>query len=242
MLDEELNEHSKTNFFLEHKTPLLIIVLILCVSVLGVLLHSAHDHQKQMEKQLANYEELVDALRNKTNANVEESKETTPVITSETVKSQLKALHELATYEYIYTNADKRESSEKWLFGWERPFSGKSILVTYDGTIKAGIDLNESTVDVNEEAHKIIITLPDSKIISNEIPQESISIVEVKNGLFNDVTFDNYNDFISEQKAVMEQKAIDRGILEKADEEAKALIESSLEALPGMGAYTLVIK
>ena len=147
--------------------------------------------------------------------------------------------------EYIYTNADRRTDNVKWLFNWTRPFSGTSLLVTYDGSIKAGVDLSEVQVVVDEEARKITITLPPSRITDNNILQESITVVEVKNGLFNEVTFDDYNTFISEQKVIMESKAIERGILEKASEEARKSIEAFLAPLPGLtgkDAYSLEIK
>ena len=63
----------------------------------------------------------------------------------------------------------------------------------------------------------------------------------MKNGLFNEVTFDNYNDFVSEQKVVMEQKAIEQGLLEKANVEAKALIENFISVIPGIENYHVVI-
>ena len=67
-------------------------------------------------------------------------------------------------------------------------------------------------------------------------------MVEIKNGLFNDVTMENYNEFVAEQKPAMEQKAIDQGILTRADKEAKALVQSILSVLPGMDGYTLVVE
>ena len=66
-------------------------------------------------------------------------------------------------------------------------------------------------------------------------------MVEVKDGLFNEVTLDDYNKFISEQKIIMENRAISRGILEEAGKEARKLVESTLKLLPGIEEYTLVV-
>ena len=71
---------------------------------------------------------------------------------------------------------------------------------------------------------------------------KSIEVVEVKDGLFNEVTFDNYNDFVSEQKAAMEKKAIEQGLLEKANDEAKTLVENFVSVIPGIENYHLVIQ
>ena len=220
----------------------------LIFAVLAGLLYLSWSRQsqlrRQLEQQTAQIErqnQLIEALEDKKEA----SQKSIPVITSETLKSQISSLQELVTQEYIYTNADRRTDNVKWLFGWTRPFSGTSLLVTYDGSINAGIDLSEVQVDVDEEARKITITLPPSRIMDNSIPQESITVLEVKNGLFNEVTFDDYNTFISEQKILMENKAVERGILEKASEDAKRALEAFLAPLPGISgedAYTLEIK
>lgn len=221
-------------------------VLILAVLAGGLYLSWSRQSQlrRQLEQQAAQIErqnQLIIAYEEKERT----SKKPIPVITSETLKSQINALQELVTQEYIYTNADRRTDNVKWLFNWTRPFSGTSLLVTYDGSIKAGVDLSEVQVVVDEEARKITITLPPSRITDNNIPQDSITVVEVKNGLFNEVTFDDYNTFISEQKVIMENRAIERGILEKASEEARKSIEAFLAPLPGLtgkDAYLLEIK
>lgn len=219
------------------------VLLILALVIMVILVISSQKRQKEIEGQLERQNELVDALREK-----EGSKDTKEkvVITSDIIKERLSSIRELVTQEYIYTNADKREGKETWIFGWTRPFSENSIILTYDGTIKAGVDLNKVEVVVNEEKRTITVTLPPSKITDNNIPQETINVVEVKDGLFNNVTFDNYNEFISEQKLIMQEKAIDQGLLIKANEEAKEAIIAFLSVMPGIGdgedSYKLEIK
>lgn len=164
------------------------------------------------------------------------------IITQNQLEEQINSIGELATLKYIYTNASRKEGSLTWLWGWTLPFSDSSLLVTYDGVIKAGIDLKEVTFAVNESDRVIAVTLPKSRILDNNIPQETINVLEVKDGLFNPVTFADYNQFISEEKKVMENRAIDLGVLTDADKEAKATVEGFLKAIPGMEGYTLTFK
>lgn len=229
-LKQELKKHWKI---------FAIVVLVAALAVTASLLRSSRVRQQEVEEQLARQSELVEALMDKREEKEPDEKVT---ISTDTLKSQIVSVRELATQEYIYTNADKRESAETWMFGWTRPFSENVLLVTYDGSIKAGVDLGQVEIGVDEETHTITITLPPSTIIENNIPQESIEVVAVKDGLFNPVTFDDYNEFIAGQKLVMEQRAIDQGLLTKADEEARTLVRSVLSALPGMDQYTLVIE
>lgn len=221
-----------------------VAVLLLLVIVLAFFLNSNHRTQKEMAEQLTRQQKIIEAWDNKTPDSVG-TRKSIPVVDSQTVKSQLASLQELVTQEYIYTNADKRTQDAKWLLGKWGPGSKSTLILTYDGIIKAGIDMSKVTVEVNEENRTITVTLPDSEITDNNIPQDSITVVESKDGLFNEITLDDYNTFISEQKIIMEEKAIERGLLEKADKEAQKAIEAFLALMPqinGEDGYKLVVQ
>lgn len=193
--------------------------------------------EKQQGEQQTAIQNLETELQNLLNI-----QQADPVITNDQLAEQLDSVRELVTKQYIYTNAARSEGSKTWLWGWTVPFTDTSLLVTYDGVIKASIDLNDVKINVNEAARTVTVTLPASRITGNDIPQESINVLEVKNGLFNKVTFDDYNEFIAEEKKVMEEKAIAMGLLTDADKEARAVIKAFLELLPGMDSYKLTVK
>ena len=224
----------------------LIVVLLAAFLFVNWRLSNARDRERSMEDKLKQNEEQLELQQQVIDGLRKRQKETESFInldTSEQLKSELNSIQDLVTQQYIYTNADKYARNQTWIFGWERPFSQKTILVTYDGKITAGIDLKDVQPEVDEENHIITILLPASKIISNEIPQESITIVEVKDGLFNDVTLDDYNDFISDQKIKMENKAIERGLLTEADVQAKLVVTNFLSNMPGIGdPYVLTVE
>lgn len=246
--DEEVEEKVEhiaekgMRFFQRHWQVLLVLAVVLTLVMQTARLTSAKAERAEMKATIERQNEVIDGLTKDVDEKDKFIKDNVPVITSETLKEQLNAVCDLVTEEYAYHNADKLEQNQSWLFGWTRPFSTKSALVTYDGIIKAGVDLSRVMPEVDEEKHTITIALPASRITDNNIPQESIQVVEIKNGLFNPVTIKDYNEFISQQKAVMQEKAIDQGILEKADQNAQNVIRTLLSALPGMSEYTLVIK
>lgn len=223
---------------------LFIIILLVMALLLGLSQKQKAELlelQKQSEEQIDRQWLIIEGLRNqeKEASLIEEAP---PVVTSDQLMEELGSIQELVTQQYIYTNADKIEQNETWIFGWDLPFSDKSLVVTYDGEIKAGVDLSQVEINVDEGKRTVTVTLPPSKITVNHIPQESITILQVKNGLFNKVTFDDYNDFISDQKIIMENKAVGRGLLEAADREAQTAVKSFLSAMPGMDAYTLTVE
>lgn len=229
----------------------LVLALILATVFAVIAWNDKKALQEQLseaEKQLEVREDAFAALEAKQRE--QESKieellaiaDAEPVITTGQIEEQINSVKELVVKEYIYRNAARREANKTWLWGWTMPFSDTSLLVIYDGAIKYGIDLNKVVVAVNEDSRAITVTLPDSKVISHEIPQESIQVLEVKNNLFNEVTFDDYNTFIAEEKTVMEDAAAGRGLPEQANAEAKAVIRDALNLLPGMDAYQLTIR
>jgi len=122
------------------------------------------------------------------------------------------------------------------------PFSDIQFVALYDGYIKAGIDLNEVHFSINQQAKTITIAMPESQIFDHNIPQETINVLQVKNNLFNSVSFNDYNRFISSEKIEMEKTAIGQGILDEANEEAKAVIEAFLKNVPGIDQYRLIFK
>lgn len=197
------------------------------MQVLQDLVDEEQDENKTLQTQL-------DELLNIQNAE--------PVITSVQLKEQLESVRELVTQKYLYTDADRGEYHKTWIFDWDMPFSDKSFLIRYDGIIKAGIDLNEVKIDVREDTRTITVTLPPSRITDNNVPQETIETIETKDGLFNKVTIDDSNALISERKKVMEQKAIERGLLTDADAEARAVIKAFFSLVPGIDTYRLEFK
>lgn len=229
----------------------LVLALIL-VTVFAVM---ARNDKKALQEQLTEAEKrlevredafaALEAKQREQESKIEELlaiADAEPVITTDQIEEQINSVKELVVKEYIYRNAARREANKTWLWGWTMPFSDTSLLVIYDGTIQYGVDLNKVDAVVNEDSRAITVTLPASKVISHEIPQEDIQVLEVRNSLFNEVTFDDYNTFIAEEKKTMEDAAAGRGLLEQANAEARAVIRDALSLLPGIDAYQLTIR
>lgn len=141
------------------------------------------------------------------------------------VNASIQEIGELATIEYLYTDAGKFEDTAE-LFGKELNWSltTKSFITKWDGTIKAGIDISEVVAEKDAETKEIIVYLPEAKILSHEIDEESIETLDQKNGLFNSVEVQDIRKFDAVCKEAMEEKVIENGLLEKALENAKEII------------------
>lgn len=162
-----------------------------------------------------------------------------PQITGDLLASRLRSVQELVTVSYYYTNMGRFENQVDF-YGWKVPFTTKSFIVSYDGVIKAGVDLDRLQVPVGDE--EITVTLPESRIISHEIPEDSLEVFDESDNLFNHITIEDYTAFTRDQKSAMEQRAVDGGLLDRADQEARTAVNSLLGIMPGLEDYTLVVE
>lgn len=218
------------------------LLLVLC-TILGKSLLDTRKQVRDQEARLEAQRATIAQLQKEPEDSglIHEGK---PIITGDTIREQFSDLGELVAIEYIYTNADQYENQNQvTVFKWEVdvPFTAKSFLLSYDGRIKAGVALSNVQVNINDNAHTITVTLPPAEITSHEIFEDSIRVFNEKDGIFNRITVENYADFIGGQKTVMEQRAIDLGLLTSADKNAQTVLRSLLSSLPGMEDYRLTI-
>ena len=138
-------------------------------------------------------------------------------ITSTTIKNQLTEINELALYSYDYSKVGK--FSNKLSFnGWKIPLTQKTFIITYNGSIKAGIDLKQAKISIDND--QLNITLPAAKIY-----------YEWWN-IFNHISINDYKSFATKEKKKNEKEAISNGILEKSKTKAEQTLTTYLPAIP----------
>lgn len=153
------------------------------------------------------------------------------------LENRLTEISEFASLTYSYTNMAEFENSKDF-YGIKVPFTTKSFIITYDGTIKAGVDLDKAEVDVSGK--KITVTLPAAEILSHEIDEDSLEIFDENTSIFNPLKVSDYNTFNKEQKAEMEKKATDKGLLTEAGKKAADAIDDFISQLSG-DEYTITV-
>ena len=150
-------------------------------------------------------------------------------ITSTTIKNQLTEINELALYSYDYSKVGK--FSNKLSFnGWKIPLTQKNFIITYDGSIKAGIDLKQAKISIDND--QLNITLPAAKILSHEIDEKSIEVYDESSNIFNQISINDYKSFATKEKKKNEKEAISNGILEKSKTKAEQTLTTYLQASP----------
>ena len=144
------------------------------------------------------------------------------------VESRLALISELATASYQYTNMGQFSSSSDF-YGVTIPFTTKSFILSYDGEIKAGVDLSRAEVKVL--GNTVSVSLPAARVLSHEIHEESIRIFDEKTSIFNPFTVEDFASFQADQKAEMERKALGKGLLVQAAEKAAESVKAMLSPL-----------
>ena len=165
-------------------------------------------------------ERLVDKL-------IEVEKE----VGAEEIASGLNDMGVLVTEEYYFTDV-VHFSSIKKLFSLELGITASSFLASYDGVVTAGVDFTRIGIEKDDDAG--VITVRDTVK-----PTDSFRLYEEKSGLGNPISAADFNSSLVELERSAEEKAIERGVLDHADENARVLIRNFIAALVEEGRYTV---
>ena len=241
MNDYEVVENNRKNVLKNLRVKLIVGVIVIAVifCIEGILCYKIYKraedkYEEEIIKLKSRIEELSDPIAVYEPATKE--------VDISVISSQIKKISELASMEYLYTDAN-RFSDPKQFLGVNIPFSEKSFIVKWDGTIKAGMDVSQITLNSDEEDHVIVVQVPQAKILSHEIDENSFETLDEKDGLFNPIKIDDIRNLDAVSKKEMEQRAIENGLLEKASENAQEVILKLLNANPIIGEnYSVVFE
>ena len=114
-------------------------------------------------------------------------------------------------------------------YGIRIPFTTSRFIVSYSGVITAGVDLSQAQVEVTDE--QVTVTLPAAQILSHEIDPDSLEVFDETRSIFNPITIEDYSGFQADQQGVMEEKALQAGLLTQAQDQAEAAVTGLLTPL-----------
>lgn len=164
-------------------------------------------------------------------------------ITSDILREGLADMGWLVTEKYYFTEVADFSKTIK-LFGTnlDLPFSETSYLVSYDGTVFAGVDFAKVRVEKNDAAKTVTVTLPKAEIQSTDIDTESFVLYSEKNAITNPLSVRDFNQSLTELENTAQRRAVERGLLENAAENAKHIVEGFVGELVDMTVYHIVFK
>ncbi|MBR0208344.1 MAG: DUF4230 domain-containing protein [Oscillospiraceae bacterium] len=160
-------------------------------------------------------------------------------ISSAMLTDGVRELGLLVTEEYYFTEVVSYSSVKK-LWKLDLPFTESSYLVSYDGVVRAGVDLSGASIVKDDEAKLITVTLPEAVITDIDIDPESFKLYSEKAGLGNPISAADFNNSLIELENGAREKALDRDVLTRADDNARTLVYNVVGTLCDLSEYRLV--
>lgn len=166
------------------------------------------------------------------------------VFDADAILEEIQEIGELATMEYRFTNVGTLDAVDTFRhIGWTVPFSRKTAVVTMDGVTKVGIDVSEVSITVDEDSKTIFVQIPEARILSTELFEDSLVAYIEEESLFSNITLEDSSSLRDEIKTKAEQNALESGLLTQAHDQAGMIIRCLIEAVPSIKeAYTIVIR
>ncbi|WP_083526959.1 DUF4230 domain-containing protein [Thermophilibacter mediterraneus] len=140
-------------------------------------------------------------------------------VSASTVFGRIVEQNELVSVSQDYSIVDKQGDSASFFGLFDIPFTDNSFWYRYEGTLKAGVNLE--TAEIEAQGGSLTITLDPAYIISNTPDMETSGVLEERNNVLNPIQVGDVDAF---QRWCVEQsqkQAVEGGLLADAQTEAE---------------------
>ncbi len=159
-------------------------------------------------------------------------------ISVDTVEDGLRDMGILITDEYYFTEVVSFSSVKKFFkTDIKLPFTESNYLAGYDGVVTAGPDFAATRVEKDDASKTVTITLPKAQIRNVDIDPNSFKLFSEKQGFTNPFSAEDFNSSLIELETSARQKALQKGILDRADENAVSIVTNFVSNLIDMSEY-----
>ncbi|MBM7580324.1 DUF4230 domain-containing protein [Jeotgalibacillus terrae] len=154
---------------------------------------------------------------------------------SETFIEQVKDMNALATSQaFIKTIV---EQTDNQLFGQDInvnfPGTQRTLLLVVPGTVLAGVNLDQLTEDdiqINEEEGTVSLKLPRAELLQEPaLRMDEVEAFSVEGIFRSNVNWEEGFEIAAEAQALMEQEAVEQGVLVQAEENAVSALTEFFE-------------
>ena len=155
---------------------------------------------------------------------------------SKTTKLGFEDIGKFATQSAYCTEVSATANARK-LFGHNLPFTQSNIVFSYDVVIKAGYDFSAITWDVHDTT--ITVKLPEVKVLSCEVKEDSFKKYVEDESIFTPFTLDDNNNAMKALKETAQTDAIANGLYENARSNAETMLTTFFSSAYDMDQYTI---
>lgn len=165
---------------------------------------------------------------------------TAPVTKTLDIQGRIQDIGELATAEYAFTITQTAATPTKTLIGLPIPFTSSTVLYSYEGIIKAGIQFSAVDITQNTSQKKVYVRMPKAEILSTELDNDSFLVYDEHYSVFNMFKFADFNISVENAKDSAKAAATENGLLDRASENAELIIKSTIGAFVNLDEYEVV--
>ncbi len=158
-------------------------------------------------------------------------KQSEPQVSQTTVLEQLRSASDLITTKYHYAKVGRYENSLE-INNWSIPLTNKYFILTYEGEVNLGVDLDQADIQVTQ--NKIKIALPPVEVLTNTIDEKSIEVYNESKNVFNQISINDYKEFAIQQKKLVDEKLKEKQIYQVAEENTINSITKLLQIADGI--------
>ena len=142
------------------------------------------------------------------------------------LKESMEKNNELSTAKYLYTGSVSiTDQNTMDVFGTKvtLPFTDATYIFEFDGTIKAGYNLQDVKPYI-ENGNTVVIELPPAEILSHETSE--VTCVYERQNIANPLSAGEESKWIEDQKTDMVERAESLGLYSEAQQNAKVTFET----------------
>lgn len=210
------------------KTQNIIYLVVIAISLIAIIVLGSDFFRNKASDEATHEISIVDMKEKKNTVTV--------TVDTKTIQDGLADMGILITQEYYFTQVEKYTKEKKIL---NIVPSSSAIMYSYEGSVLAGIDFEKISLEKDENLKSITVKMPHAGIQATTIDKDSFEVYSEKESLWNQIKLEDFNNSLSEFEKAANQKAIDNGILERADEQAKILIENFIKNFPHASEYEI---
>ena len=228
----------------ERIRPVLFLgIAVLSLAILGVLLWAfLGSRAPEPEPAPAPTPEVI--IREK---EVERIVEVERTVTAAMLQEGLDDVGLLVTQEYYFTEVISYSTMlsldldlKFFQINEPLPVTESSFLASFDGVVTAGVDFTRIALEKDDEGRVVTVTLPPAEIFHVDIDPESFQLYDEKKGLGTRIGVEDYNNALTQLENTAADKATARGILEKAEENARVVVRNFIRSVLGEAGYAVV--
>lgn len=224
----------------ENRKTKRVLLILLCLALLAAIAYVVVTSLSVRQTELPQITPRPTAAVVVREKEVEKIVETEKRITAEIIQDGLKDMGFLITEEYYFTEVASYSSIKKFLIEWK--FTESSFLASYDGVVEAGVDCTKIRVEKDDEQKTVSVFVPEAEAKPANIDPNSLVVYSEKEGAGNHISIEDYNNSLIELENAAERKAVERGVLDRANANAEKLIRSFVGSLVDLGEYTLTVR